>query len=251
MTSRSSPLIVAAVSAIIVFGIPLMVASAMVERDPEIRVIRTGDSFSALIVTDAVRALVVNSTDQRVTRSSIGLLARPWEPDPSLLIASADDRAAVGLWEAMKHPAVEQVFVVGLPGAEPIWTEIEREGRTRNIEIVYIAETSVIDMEPLTLTVTPQSSDSSPSISVRRGNTLVGYALNTDSPNVQSNVAVLNAIPDRKVPSDLVIVFRNPGQQMNGHTIVAGSREVIRLLLGVDEVRARGGRLFLVDSSTH
>lgn len=195
MTNRSSPWIIAAICAIIVFGGPLIAASALVERDPEIRIIRSGDSFSALIVTDAARALVVNSTDQRIARSTIGLLSRPWEPDPTTLIAPADDRAAAGLWEAMKHPGVQQILIVGLPGAEPIWAEIERESRSRNVMTTYIAEESLIEMGSLILTVAPQMGDSAPLIAVRRHNAVVHLALTADVPANQSNVAVVERGP--------------------------------------------------------
>ena len=251
MTSRSSAWIVAVIAAIVVFGAPLIVAGAVNKNDPEIRVIRTGDAFTALFVTDDARALVVNSSDRRVTRSAIGLLARPWEPDPETLIAPADDSAASGIWEAMKHPAATQIVIVGLPGAEPVWAAIERESRSRDIDVVYVAEDSTIDMNDLLLSVKPATGRRAPAIIARHDRTTVLVSLDAQSPSTPSHVSILNSVPDIPVATDLIVAPEILDSRSNNRVIVPKNREVVRLSMGKDDVSVRGGRLYLSDDATN
>lgn len=57
-----------------------------------------------------------------------------------------------------------------------------------------------------------------------------------------------NADLDGPVPAELAIVFRIPKHEVINRMVVAGNREVIQISMASDEIRVRGGRLFLVEA---
>lgn len=244
MTNRYSPWLIGGLAALFVFSIPLIVSNATASHDPEIRAIRSGRHFAALIVTDSGRVLFVNSDDRRVTRSLVGRLARPWESDAATVIAPAQDRTAVGLYETMQHPAITQVIVLGLPGADPIWSAIERDSATRGIDVHFLATESRIETLPVTLDLGPSDDDHDAYIAVSHGSTLVGISGGDDPPSTPLHVAILAAWPDDEIDADLVIVPVRPETDVGTSSVVTRDNEVVRITLADGEVRVSGGRLY-------
>lgn len=230
--------LVAVACALLTFSTPLIVISAFEQPDPELRVMWTGDAFSALLVTDSTRVLIVNSTSRGDTRSMTGHIARPWEADATTLIAPADDRAAVGLWEAMRHPAIKQVIVVGLPGREAVWSEIEKESRLRDIELSYVSSASTVELDDLSVVIEPEVL----AIDVRRGHSFVRLHLGTTRAQHQAHVSIVNTTPTATSTDAGVVIL--PSHRVDGierSLVSVAAREVVNLVLEPDAIRIRGG----------
>ncbi len=201
------PWLVACVAAAIFFLMPLAFITATVSQQPEIRIAygeaRT-DAFSALVVTGEVRILMINSTDRRTARSIIGTLARPWEPPYSVVIAPAGDQTFAGVHEAVRNPAITQVIIVGIPGANPEWTALERELANRDIDLHYAGGPVEINPEPLQMTIQPGGQDAH--IIVRNGQAVVLLALGVQTPPFPAHLTVANQTPESHGEVDLVML---------------------------------------------
>lgn len=244
---RSKQWLVACITGLLVFATPLLIASAVNTPDPEIRLIRTGDRISALIVTNDERVLLINSADRGETRSAIGRLARPWESVPHVLVAPADDRAATGLWEAMRHPEIERVIIVGLPGSDPVWSTIEREAKRRGIPIDYVQTMSKVTLPKVPLTIDPGSM----SILAQHGDVVAGIALGDREPALASTVWVLNDAPEGLIRADLLISARTWDDVDHVPSVSIPSRDVVRIVLQDNAVHIKGGRLIQSDAEAN
>lgn len=243
---RSKQWLIAGITGLLVFATPLLLASAFDTSDPEIRLIRTGNRISALIVTNDERVLLINSDDRGETRSAIGRLARPWEPVPHVLVAPADDRAATGLWEAMRHPEIERVVIVGLPGREPIWSTIEREAQQRGIPIDYVRSMSRVTLSAVPLIIDPLSM----TVLAQHGDVVTGIALGEQEPALASTVWVLNDTPQGSIRAELLIGAQTWDDIEHVPSVSIPSRDVVRLVLQEDAVHIKGGRLIRADAET-
>lgn len=202
--SRFRLWLVGIVAASVFFLMPLAFLTATAEQHPEIRITygegRT-DPFSALIVTDTARVLLINSDDRRKARSTIGTLFRPWEPPYSVVIAPAGDATFAGVHEATRNPGVRQVIIAGLPGANPEWTALERELAARDVVLHYTGNPVEITQVPLQLSVYPGTH-----IVVRNGQALVVLAMGTNVPANPAHLAILNQPRETGDSVDLVMV---------------------------------------------
>lgn len=235
--SHSRPWLVSCLAALVVFATPLLAAGALTKAAPEIRFIRTGESMSALVVTDQERLLIINSDDRGVTRSALGRLARPWEPATTTLLAPADDDAAIGLWEALRDPRIRQVIVVGVPGRDPIWSRIERECVQRGVEIEYVIMLSHVELTDATLTIEPTGM----TVSVRSRGTVVAIALTNQPPSLAANVAVVNDLATLPPEADLVLAASFPNEVLKTPVVRVNDRETVRLVFQPMTVRVQGG----------
>ena len=235
--SRSRLWLVSCLVALVVFATPLLVAGALTKAAPEIRFIQTGKNMSALFVTHQERVLIINSDDRGVTRSALGRLARPWEPATTTLLAPADDDAAIGLWEALRDPRIQQVIVVGVPGRDPIWSRIERECVQRGVEIEYITATSHVELTDATLTIEPTGM----TIGVHSRGSVVAIALTNQPPSLAANVAVVNDLTTLPPAADLVLAPSFPNEVLEAPVVKVNDRETVRLVFQHMTVRVQGG----------
>jgi hypothetical protein len=244
MMSRYRFWFVAATAAILVFGVPLLTINAVAQPAPEIRLIRTGQNFSALIVTDQSRLLLINSRDRGETRSTIGHLARPWEAETNTILAPADDRAAIGLWEAMRHPDVRQVIIIGLPGNDPIWSAIEQESRERAIVLTYVPDAATIHAGDIVVSMYTNTDDSAGMVRIQRGEIGITIAVgHSDSRGPRTHAAVLNTIPDEAPEANLLLVPVASAHHLEIDVVFIREREVVRLVLEPERLRVLGGDL--------
>lgn len=205
--SRSSPWLVVCIAAAVFLLMPLAFLTATVKQQPEIRITYgegRNDAFSALIVTEEVRILMINSSDRRTARSIIGTLARPWEPAFSVVIAPAGDETFAGIHEAVRNPAIRQVIIAGIPGANPEWTALERELASRGIDLHYAGGPVEINPEPFRLTIHPGEEDGN--IVVRNGQSVVVLALDAIMPTTPAHLTIANRTSETSDNADLVML---------------------------------------------
>lgn len=244
---RSKTGIVFCLAAIVVFATPLLVAAVIRPPEPEIRLLRTDDRISALIVTERERVLVINSDDRGLTRSAIGRFARPWEPPATTVLAPADDQAAVGLWEALRDPRIQQVIVVGLPGSDPLWSRIERECAQRGIALTYVTQRSHVELTSAELTVDPTDM----TISVQHDRAVAAIALTSEPLTFAANVGVVNDVTTETLHLDLIVAPSFPETNVTPPVVMVNDRELVRLVFEADTVRVRGGHLTLDESDAN
>jgi hypothetical protein len=203
--SARGPSIVGCLLALLTVIVPLAAIDAASEDAPEVRVIAIRGRPTVLIADGDARVLILNTGDRERLRSALGRLGRPWEPDVQLLIAPADDDAAVGLWEALERSEPQQVIVTGLPGAAPLWQAIDNECRQRGITIRYLAGSVTVELGRLTLTVFgAEEGNAGAGVVVRRGAANALIAFDTALPNVSAQVLVTGADADA-ARADLIV----------------------------------------------
>lgn len=235
--SRSRLWLVSCLTAIVVFAVPLLVAGAVTESNPEIRLIRTGNSISALVVTDRERILIINSDERGATRSAIGLLARPWEPFTTTVLAPADDDAAIGLWEALRDPRIRQAIVVGTPGSDPIWSRIERDCAQRGVELEYVSSLSHVELTEAAVTIDPTGM----TVSVHSAGAVVAIALANPPVDLAANVAVVNDLATIPPAADLIVAPSFPNESVETPVVRVNDREMVRLVFEPATIRIQGG----------
>jgi hypothetical protein len=237
--NRSRIWLISCLAAIVVFAAPLLVAGAVTESASELRLVRTGDNISALIITGNERILLINSDDRTATRSAIGRLARPWEPVTKTLIAPADDAAAVGLWEALRDPRIRQAIIVGTPGSDPIWSRIERECAQRSVELEYVSTLSHVELTGAALTIEPDGM----TVRVHSGGGAVAIALANLPVGLAANVAIVNDLTRLPLEVDLVVAPSFSDEDLETPIVRMNDREIVRIRFEPATLRVQGGSL--------
>ena len=175
---RHGPLCVGVLAALLVCGVPLYAISRAAPDQPELRVLATGDQLSALLADGDARVLIINARDRSVARSALGHLTRPWEPHITTLVAPANDNAAPGLLEALERTLPSSVVVVGAPGADPTWAEIERICGERAIALTIITDAASMATARLSVTfLADAAATGSGALIAQRGDISVLFAL--------------------------------------------------------------------------
>jgi hypothetical protein len=245
--SRSRTGLVFCLAALVAFATPLLVVGAVTPVDPEIRLIRTTGSVSALIVTERERVLIINSDNRGVTRSAIGRFARPWEPTITTLLAPANDTAVVGLWEALRDPRIQQVIIVGLPGSDPLWCRIERECAQRGVDLEYVNARSYVALTNAGLVIDPAGM----TVSVRHHTAVVAIALTSELLTLGANIAVVNDIAAAPQDADLIVAPSYPETDVMTPVVMVGDRELVHLVLQANTIKVQGGRPRMTNSETN
>jgi hypothetical protein len=225
------------------FALPLAIINATATQSPELRVIMSGSHVTALLVTESSRTLITNSSDRGATRSAIGYLARPWEPKITTLVTPANDRAAVGLWEALRLPSVQQVFIVGVPGSDPLWSVIERECRERNIELTYVGVPVVTSVDDLNLMMFPTITDNPAHVTMGHNGILVALALESQVPQTLAHALVSSRRPESNLPVDLLVLSSTQIFETQDNVVYVREREVVVLKITENAVVVTNGRL--------
>ena len=249
--TRSRDWVVAGACAVIAFSIPFLIITALAERHPEIRLVQTGDGISALIVDGRARVLVVNSNDRTHTRAALGRLARPWEPDFSTVISTAEDDAAPGLWEALEYPALRRVVIAGLPGSDPVWSWIETEARKREIEVHFAGEPISLSSENLQIEVQPGTTPEMAYVSVTQGNVVVLVGLGALPPQIPAQTLVTHYGPGDIEQYPLTVMPASTASSLTPGTVLMGENSVVTLVLEEEQLRVRGGRYIPADAAVN
>jgi hypothetical protein len=227
------------------FGLPLAVLSWTQESRPEVTVDSNDGRLSAFIVSGEVRLLALTETDPREVQWLLGRIRRPWEAGPSTLVVSAaNDPQASGIWAALQQTDADQVIVVGLPGAEPTWTAVERHCEQHDIRLDYVPDRATIEVEGLQLVVQRGGGDGGGEALLLRTDQLnIAIALDGGMPNVSARIVIANGVPgeDAQRPA-LLIRSQWLTHALPGVTELAvGRTGTVSLTLGDGEVHVRGG----------
>ena len=244
-TIRRHEWVLAGLAALLAFVIPMTVAGWLDDPAPELRVLKTSRHPSTLIVDGDARILVIQSDDREATGAMLGRIAQPWEARPQAIVSSSEDDAAIGLWEALQRLEPATVVVAGIPGANPLWATIDAECANRRIELRYIADRATLATERLDLTVFGTGvtvSDGGRGVIVRRGDLSLVIALDRVPPAVDGQVLIFDGDPSPATP-DLLVTSDDAPRSPRQHELLVNDRQVVRLELGINEVRAYGGVL--------
>lgn len=241
-TIRRHEWLLAGVAALVAFMVPMTVVGWLDDPQPEIRVLETAGRLSALIVDGDARVLVINTDDREAAGAFLGRIAQPWEERPQTLIASSDDGAAIGLWEALQRLDPSTVVVDGIPGADPLWAAIDAECSRREIELRYVSNRATLSTDRLVLTVfgAPPETEIGRGIVVRRGTVSVVIALDTLPPPVEGQALIFTGDPSPASP-DLLITSDDAPRTSPRHELLVDDRRAARLVLDEDAVRVFGG----------
>lgn len=236
--------LLAGISAFVVFLVPMTVVGWLAESHPEVRVLDTADTLSALIVDGDARVLVINTDNREAAGALLGRIAQPWEPRPTTIIAASDDDAAIGLWEALQRLEPATVVVAGIAGADPLWAAIDAECVRREIVLHYVSDRVLLSTERLELTVfgVPPGSDHGRGVVVRRDDANIVIALDDVPPSVDSHALVFNGDPPVSSTEVLVTSDDAPRTPLL-HEILVDDRRVARLVLDDRSIRVFGGVL--------
>lgn len=236
--------LLAGIAALIAFIIPMTVVGLLDNPEPEIRVLETSDRLSSLIVDGDARVLVINTDDREAAGAFLGRIAQPWEARPQTIVASSDDGAAIGLWEALQRLEPSTVVVAGIPGADPLWAAIDAECTRRRIALRYVSDRAAIATARLDLTVfgVPPETDGGRGVVVRRGNVSVVIALDGVPPPVDAQALIFNGDPSPATP-DLQVTSDDAPRTPLQHELLVKDRRAVRLVIDANEVRAFGGVL--------
>lgn len=242
--TRGFPWIVAVCALGLGAGLPLALVAWLTAEPAEMRIVATGNDLSALVVDGGARVLVINATDRELAGEALGIMARPWERGPNVLIAPADDRAATGLWESLTRTQPSNVIIVGIPGAASIWAAIEDVCRERDIDLRFVTGTLTFDTERLTVTVFgPQPGGEGPmAIVVRHEEVNAVLLLSSAAPAIEAQVAIANADPGIEGLSVLVSA-RAVAVGAGIRQLIAAEREIIHMRFEDAHVRIEGGTL--------
>jgi hypothetical protein len=236
------------------FGLPLAVLSWTAASPPEVKVVSNNGRLSAFIVSDGLRLLALTEVDPREVQWLLGNVRRPWEAGPSTLaVSAANDPRASGLWAALQQTDVKQVIVVGLPGADPTWTAVERHCEQHGIRLDYVAARATIDAEDMLLVLLHGDEQAGgDSLLLRSGQLNIAIALDSSYPSDAAGIVIANGAPSAEVPQpDLLIRSEWLTQPLPQTTELAlGRSGTVSLLLEDDRVRVRGGSPRQANSGT-
>lgn len=225
-------------------GVPWVFTAWRTNEPPEIRAFQVGDKPSALIVDDDSRLLLIQLDDREEAARAFGVMARPWEPRPQMLIAPANDRFAVGLWEALQHFDPAAVLVLGAAGADPLWAQIEHECRSRRIELRFVAGVLSFQTARLELTLlgTDADGEGATAVVVRRGAMNVLIAAGAPPPDVTAQLVIGDVVLDQAGQAAL-ITTRPVSDGSHVRQVVMQEREIIHVKLDGEHVGVSGGVL--------
>jgi hypothetical protein len=235
------PIIAGVCVALMVVLLPLSVLALTDDPGPHLRLLETRGRISALVVDGDARVLIVNSVDREAARAALGELARPWESEPQMLIGPAEDGAAIGLWEALARTQPATVVIVGIPGANPIWSAIEQECQRRAIHLTWVAGTAQVDLPRMTLSMHAPAPEQAGGqyVILARANTRIGLAL--DGPAPRGVHALVTNRPSERNDADLLVTTNREARRVTQPEIVMGRREVARITLEDARLRVLGG----------
>jgi hypothetical protein len=114
-----------------------------IQPDERVVVGNTGGTLTTLIELQEARILVGAGPSRSHSADLLGRTTRPWDRDIELLILPGwDDHHVSGALGLLERRTVNGIAIVGLPGAEPLWTILEREAESRGVELTYIDRAS-------------------------------------------------------------------------------------------------------------
>jgi hypothetical protein len=235
------PLLASLMTAVLTFALPLAVLALTTASEPEVRLLETRGRISAAVADGKARVVVINSTDREVARAVAGHLYRPWEPAPQLLIAPSDDAAAPGLWELLARTSPQAVAVLGVPGANPLWTAIETACRQRGIALTWVAGEALVELDrvQLRLHAPVPEQPGSRYVEATRGAVRVTVLLDGEPP--PGATALVSTRPTHPAGVALVVSANRAARPLVGPEVVIGTREVVRLTLEEQRLRVYGG----------
>jgi hypothetical protein len=238
-----APWVAGILGALLAFSALLAVIAWLDDEPPQLRVSRTGGRLSTEIVDRDTRIFVVNSPDREDVRAALGRFTWPWQNGPQLLVAPPDREAAVGLWEALQRTDPARVIVAGVPGADPLWLEVERYCDEEGIELTFLTTSASLDTERLTITIigSPPEYPSPSSVVVRYGGANVVIALDERQPATEGQVLVSSAESPRTSARVVVTSWSEP-RAADRDEVVVERREVVEIVLDDGQLRIFGGR---------
>lgn len=221
---------------------PLALSSWLHTEPAEVRVFLQGRELGVLIVDGDARVLVIQTDDREELIASLGVMARPWEPAPRLLVAPADDGVAVALWEALLRLPVSRVVIAGLPGADPLWSQIETYCRAEGIELRYVAGLLSFQLSRTSISVFGLNAEGAgeQAVVVRSGAVNVLIPFGAAPASIAAQVVIANSAPDH--PSAAVVISSKPVEiYPPKEGILVAGRAIIRVRFEGERVRIRGG----------
>jgi hypothetical protein len=233
-------------AAALAFLIPLLAIGGSSSANPTVRVFPTGERLSALVIDGNVRVLLLNADDLQATSSALGRSTRPWEADPDTIIAPADDAVAPSIWQAIQITGSRQLLIAGVPGADPIWSEIERICRSDGIDLQYLSSESTIELPSLHLRVIASSPDADlpAAVAIERGETRLLVALDSASADLSSHALVIAELPE-ELPQTTVALVRDPPIVPHARYLIAVPRRgMVTVVIEPDRLRFDGGTLY-------
>ncbi len=243
-TIRRHDWLLAGVAAFVVFIVPMTVVGWLNDPQPEIRVLETDERLSTLVIDDDARILIVNTSNREAAGAFLGRIAQPWEPKPQTIVAAASDEAAIGVWEALQRIDPISVVIAGIPGADPLWSAIEAECASRQIDLRYVTDRATITTDRLHLTVfgAPPETDTGRGVVIRRDTVSILIALDAVPPRVDAQALIFNGDPAPATP-DLVVTSDDSPRTPSHHEVLVGDLRAVRLVIEEDAVRVFGGVL--------
>ena len=240
-TDRRGPAMAGWLAMVSVLLVPLGLAAARSDPPPELRIIAAGQSLASLIVDRDARLLVIASNDRAEARAALGRLTRPWETDITTLVAPASDTAAPGLLEALARTAPGQVIVLGVPGAQPVWRELELECARRGIELTYVAGESQITTQRLSMLLSgPLPGAKTPtSLALRRGGVGVLIAVDGGAVAERGQLLVSNGIA--AAANGVAAQITSTALAGAVSRVVVGDISPVRVVIEPDKLRIAGG----------
>jgi hypothetical protein len=232
----------------IVVAVMIVWGTAARSAEPQVRVVATGDGLTVEIIDGPHVILIANATSPTDARSALGALNRPWEPQPSVIVADSRDSIANGLWETLERTSAAQLIVLGAPGDSEAWVRIERYCRDAGIELRFLEHTVTLKLEMLTLTLAPGPYTA-------RGFPDAHAVISTNAMRVavelgglpaygRFHALVTNSPLRTDLTGDLVISTADPGETSTAVRqlqLEEGHRAV--LVFESERIRVRGGRL--------
>jgi hypothetical protein len=231
----------AALVGLLTFGIPLLLVEARRASHPELRVVEVGGRLSTYIMLDDARVLIINVSDPRDAHALLGRIRRPWEPGPSAIVASASGDSAAALLSTIEQTEPAQVIILGLPGAEPEWTILERACEQRAIELEYVPAIGVIRHQQADLSI-ESGERAAVVVSVDAISVVIG--LGDQYPSARAAVVVSDTEPPAAVHASLLVRSQPLTQGAAGATeLLVERNQSITLVIEPDRIVARGGEV--------
>ena len=210
------------------------------DRGAELRVAASNRALSVLIADGEQRVLVLNATGPQDARAVIGLLVQPWERDPSTLIVSADQDNEEAIWEALQRLSLQQAIVVGAPGADPDWIEIERYCRDNGIELSYVGVSTTVQMTRFLLTIEPPGPTTGSFLELDHGSVRALIELSGRPAFGRYHVSVSDSPRGSPVWTDLQIAGADSRSMERASMIVLQSGDRVDLAFEDDRISVRG-----------
>lgn len=126
--------------------VPLTVIAWTSQPVLSLELIRTRSSFSGMIQSSDHRVMFSTAWSPADARSFYGDVTTPWDPRPASLIVPASDTVAAGTLELLERAKPRQLVVLGVPGASPDWTAVERTARANDVQLVWVTELVTFDV---------------------------------------------------------------------------------------------------------